>query len=1081
MFTLLSTALAATYDPELHWRTLSTEHFDIHFHQGVEPVAEAFSQRVEPIYDTMTAEVGWTPRPRIQVVLVDRTDAANGFATAIPYPSITVYVTAPTEGSVLNLYEDWDEAIFTHELTHVLHMDTNHGIVRATRAVVGRVASTNSVSPLWMIEGYATFEETRYTDGGRGRAALPEMLKRTAVLSDEFPPIGNLDGFQPSPPSGNLRYLWGQDFISYLTDQKGPQVFTDWVHTYGGWVPFWLPTKRVFGQSLHSLYQGWKAESYARYEAQAAAIRAEGETIGRIVSDPSASCVAPAYSPDGDKLVWSCYDLQTGSAIWMSDGDGYAPELLLQNNGASYFTWRSDSQAFVFAALHLVNQFNTWSDIYLYPLGGTPTALTSGARARDPDFSPDGTELWYVTNEAQNNQLERMTVDRRRTALTANDDQTQYSTPRFSPDGELVALSVWADGQRDLWLYDRDGAPARRLTMDKAIDADPMWSHDGKWLYFDSDRSGVPNVYAIELATERLYQVTHVVTGAVKPSLHPSGKAMAYMQYSQDGWDVAILDLDPAKYLDRGLLPRPTRHAAPLAERTPIAADTAHWTPPADARPDRPSAGAPFTGLGAVPGVGPAAFGVPDPIAAGARGLPPVARQGEVLDNFGDVNVEDAFGEEQDYPFTITPKAYDPSRSLLPRYVLPYFQLTPYQPGPDFGGTCLPGLCRGLQVTLSTSATDALTRYGWGAALSYRTDAQYLGGAFGVTINRFLPVYSFGVSTQAVVTGQLQFTDPAQLLAPDGSLQVFTTDPPTFYWEERSTAYAVVSWPYRLRSTVFAQYSFTDRRPRFDLPTNTYRPAVPFVGTVGALSGGYRYSWSEPTAYAISTEDGRLFSFVGSVRAPWLGSFDRDLDTGDRAPFSQVQLTAELREYRTVPYLDNHVVAVRAAAGASLGTTDFFGNYLLGGNIGDSGFLATPDEFRMVRGYPYAFDIGDLYWLAEGEYRLPLLRIERGARTLPFYARTVSGAVFVDVANAFVDPALGTGVPPTGRELLAAATEAPLVGVGAEVSFRMIVGWSSALTGRVGYGVGLTEGGYRPEPGAFGWANPLYLQLGGSF
>ena len=60
MVPLLLTAAAsyaATYDPDLKWRTISTEHFDIHFHQGVEQVADEFSQTVEPIYDEMTAEV----------------------------------------------------------------------------------------------------------------------------------------------------------------------------------------------------------------------------------------------------------------------------------------------------------------------------------------------------------------------------------------------------------------------------------------------------------------------------------------------------------------------------------------------------------------------------------------------------------------------------------------------------------------------------------------------------------------------------------------------------------------------------------------------------------------------------------------------------------------------------------------------------------------------------------------------------------------------------------------------------------------------------------------------------------------
>lgn len=1076
MLSLILTAAAsygATYDPDLKWRTISTEHFDIHFHQGVEQVADEFSQTVERVYDTMTEEVGWEPRPRIQVTLIDRTDDANGFASAVPLPNITIFVTAPGEDTSLNLYEDWNEAIFTHELTHVLHLDTNHGIVRAARAVVGRVASTNGLSPAWMVEGFATFQETRHTAGGRGRASWPDMLKRTAVLEDDFPPLGNLDGFQPTPPSGNLRYIFGQDFIQYVADHQGDNVWTRWVHVYGGWIPFLMPTKRAFGRQLVPLYEDWKVAEFEKYQAEAEKVRAEGETKARVVSDPEASCQAPMFSPDGEKLVWSCYDLHLGSAIWMSDGDGYGAEKLLENNGAGYFTWRSDSKAFVFAAVHLVNQFNVWSDIYLYPLGGGVTSLTNGARARDPDFSPDGSRLLYVTNAAQTNALEVMTVDRRREKLNKpekkDDDEAlqsaehiQLSTPRFSPDGRVIALSVWKEGRRDLWLYDPDGKPIRRLTMDSAIDADPFWSADGKWLYFSSDRTGIPNVYAIETETERLWQITNVTTGAIRPSLHPSGKRMAYMEYSADGWDIHVMDLDPSTFLDRGLLPMPLDHAAPI--RSMLSTDTTVAMADVTAWEGDPVARAPRTRpVVPVPAFGP-------------------QQTSEVLDNFSDTEVEDAFGEEKDYPFHITPHRYNPFRTLTPRYILPYFQTTPYRPRAPLDFSCLgDSFCPGLQATLATGASDSLSRYGWGASLSYRTDANYLGGGVAVTINRFLPVYSFGAVTQAVATSQLAFVDPENPVDENGELAAFYTLPPTFYWEKRSTAYATVSWPYRLRSTAFAQYSFTDRRPRFDIPSNTFAPTIPFIGYVGAVSGGWRYSWSEPTAFAISPEDGEVFSLIGTVRHPWLGSFSRNLETGKLAPLSQVQLTSEVRRYVTNPLIANHVLAVRAAGGITFGQSDFFGNYVLGGSIGDSGFLVTPDEFRMVRGYPYASDIGDLYWLGAAEYRFPLARVERGVGTFPVYARTFSGAVFIDAANAFNNPSITTGVPSTASDLLDAATEAPLIGVGAEITLRTVIAYGVGLSGRLGYGVALTAGGYQPWVAGQSALSPLYFQLGGSF
>jgi hypothetical protein len=136
LMTLLwvGTAHAATYDPDLTWRTLVTEHFRIHFHQGLEQVADELSQEVEAIYADVGGELQWRLQMRTDVVLIDRTDRANGFASSVPYNAITIFVTAPWEDSTLSLYEDWGEAIFTHELTHVLHMETHHGIVTAARA-----------------------------------------------------------------------------------------------------------------------------------------------------------------------------------------------------------------------------------------------------------------------------------------------------------------------------------------------------------------------------------------------------------------------------------------------------------------------------------------------------------------------------------------------------------------------------------------------------------------------------------------------------------------------------------------------------------------------------------------------------------------------------------------------------------------------------------------------------------------------------------------------------------------------------------------------------------------------------------
>jgi hypothetical protein len=1028
---------AATYDPELTWRTITTEHFHVHFHQGEEALAERFSGLVEEVYDTMTEELVWAPRRRVELVLVDRTDSANGFAGAVPYNAIVIYVTAPNDDSTLSLYEDWPEAIFTHELTHVLHMDTNHGLVRLARSVVGRVASTNNLSPWWMVEGLATFEETRYTSGGRGRAPLVDMVKRTAVIEHDFPPLGNLDGLQVAVPSGNLRYLFGQDFMQYVADTRGEQVWTRWTHRYGSGIPYVLPSKGAFGREILPMYRDWQTELERRYTEQLAPVEAEGIREGRVLSDPAASCVAPAFSPDGEQIVWSCTDLARGNAIWLADGEGYAPEVELQDRGATNFTWRSDSQAFVYAGMHVVSRFNTWSDVWMHEVGTDGVvALTNAKRARDPEFSPDGSRLVVVTNEVSTNDLQVMTVDRRLEPLTDFGDDTQLSTPRYHPAGQHLAVSMWQQGRRDLWIFDDAGEPVRRLTADAALEMHPRWSADGAWLYFVSDRSGIPNVYALEVATERLFQVTNVRTGALSPSPRPDGSSLVYAQYTHDGFEIRMMDLDPASFLDRGLLPATPDGGPRLADLlppvAPVAVADVDWT---GETPDwRP-------GDAVGPELGTALAGLERP-------------QDESIQTFDQLDVREVYGEEQDFPFTIPPHRYNPLPTLAPRFAVPWFTSTPFEP------TRFAAIPLAFQANLATASSDVLRHYAYQASLSYRNDADFVGGAASVVVNRFLPVYAAGISRVAVPF-PAYLADPLQV-GPDGVPRLEVA--PTPYWERRTTAYAQVSYPYRPQTTIFATYGYTRRQPLHGIPEGAYLPRIPVRGSIGRLSAGWSYAWARPTRLAVSTEDGKILNVVVSALHPWLGTRIEDAD-GVARGLTQLQATGEYRGYWVPPWRPNHVLAVRAAGGGTLGRTSFLGNYQLGGTFGDGSVNATPDEFRMLRGYPIAADVGDMYWLGSFEYRLPLWRIDRGVGTLPAFARYLSLHAFLDAGNAF------TAVQGAGD-----VVEGALVGTGAELRFATVVGWSTSLTVRLGYGAALTPGGF-----SIGDPRGAYLRLGGSF
>src|ERR1700679_1746799 len=49
----------------------------------------------------------------------------------------------------------------------------------------------------------------------------------------------------------------------------------------------------------------------------------------------------------------------------------------------------------------------------------------------------------------------------------------------------------------DIWVAGKGGGEARRITSTPAVEADPHFSPDGRWITFTSDRSGTPAVYVV--------------------------------------------------------------------------------------------------------------------------------------------------------------------------------------------------------------------------------------------------------------------------------------------------------------------------------------------------------------------------------------------------------------------------------------------------------------------------------------------------------------------------------------------------------------------------------------------------------
>jgi tricorn protease len=123
--------------------------------------------------------------------------------------------------------------------------------------------------------------------------------------------------------------------------------------------------------------------------------------------------------------------------------------------------------------------------------GGAERLLTHFATGYlyGPLWSPDGKTLAFSDGA---HRLWTVTTEAGAPVQVAQDRLSEIHDQAFSPDGKWLAFSMSADNEqrrRDLYLYEIATKKTTRLGAGQSTDANPVWSPDGKYLYFTSSRN----------------------------------------------------------------------------------------------------------------------------------------------------------------------------------------------------------------------------------------------------------------------------------------------------------------------------------------------------------------------------------------------------------------------------------------------------------------------------------------------------------------------------------------------------------------------------------------------------------------
>ena len=261
-----------------------------------------------------------------------------------------------------------------------------------------------------------------------------------------------------------------------------------------------------------------------------------------------------AWAPDGRRFVYRVAD-----TLYTRDTDGGAPRLLVRSKEVSSPAWSPDARRIAYVsgnALFLYgrrSQLGNFapSRILVVPAeGGTPVEVAGGnALNLSPVWLPDSRQLLFVSSRDGGRDIYRVTLgfsgkpehppERLTTGLNA-------ATISLTSDGRRIAYAAFTQTSNVWSVPIPTGAPvsaaaATPVTTGNQIVESFAVSRDGKWLTFDSDRTGNQDIFRMLLPGGETEQLTSDPADDFQPQWSPDGREIGFHTFRNGNRDLYIM------------------------------------------------------------------------------------------------------------------------------------------------------------------------------------------------------------------------------------------------------------------------------------------------------------------------------------------------------------------------------------------------------------------------------------------------------------------------------------------------------------------------------------------------------------
>ncbi len=494
---------------------------------------------------------------KISVVLQNQSSVSNAFVSITPRRS--EFYTMPSQNYNFIGNNDWMNLIASHEYRHVVQFQhAKRGFNKVLYYLFGNntLAVMSYVSvPQWFWEGDAVVTETAFTPSGRGRIPYFDLVFKTNLMEGRTFNYNKqfLRSYKHNIPD---HYVLGYNMVSYLRKKTGNASIWGNITARAWSTPFMPFTfsrslKKESGLYVSDLYKEMATDLKKRWKAQIDTLQL---TPFEKINPRSSKAYTNYLYPQ---------ELENGSVLVMKSGIGNIEELVAISDGKEkkVFTPGMINSTGMISATNsrmVWNEYRydprwrvrTYSVIMGYDKGDRSKRMISkNSRYASAAISPDGYKVATIesTTDYQTHLvvLDYFTGNVLKEFVNAGNDF--ISMPRWDEKSQSIyALSTNQTGKAIVKFDFTSGnvSMLTEYTQENVGYPVPV----GDYVLFNSPRSGIDNLYAINIATAKRYQITCSKYGAYNPGMSRDGKTIYYNEQGRDGMDVVKISFDPASW-----------------------------------------------------------------------------------------------------------------------------------------------------------------------------------------------------------------------------------------------------------------------------------------------------------------------------------------------------------------------------------------------------------------------------------------------------------------------------------------------------------------------------------------------------